>query len=54
MNKEKITDYTVDEIITICKNLDYTCEGCPFGLSDDCLFNYDPTNWCEVYRQIKA
>ena len=49
--KEKITDYTVDEIITICRNTDYTCEGCLFALPDDgCLFNYAPSTWYKVYE----
>lgn len=49
--KEKITDYTVDEIITICRNTDYTCKGCLFAFSDDdCLFNYAPCIWYKVYE----
>lgn len=52
--KEKIIDYTVDEIITTCKNTVYDCKGCPFALSDDCLFNYAPSDWSEIYEQIKA
>lgn len=49
--KEKITDYTVDEIITMCRNTNYTCEGCLFGFSDDdCLFNYSPSDWYKIYE----
>ena len=49
--KDKITNYTVSEIIDICKGTSYTCKDCLFVLpDDDCLFNYAPSEWCEVYE----